>query len=52
MDKQLLRKAQKIKLIATDIDGVWTDSKMHYTEKGLSTLYIKWNCKFNNRSFT
>ena len=23
-----------IKLVATDIDGVWTDAKMHYTEKG------------------
>ena len=35
MDKKILDKAQKIKLIATDIDGVWTDSKMYYTEKGL-----------------
>ena len=35
MDKIILDKAQKIKLIATDIDGVWTDSKMYYTEKGL-----------------
>ena len=35
MDKKILNKAQKIKLIATDIDGVWTDSKMYYTEKGL-----------------
>ena len=35
MDKKILTKAQKIKLIATDIDGVWTDSKMYYTEKGL-----------------
>ena len=23
-----------IKLVATDIDGVWTDARMHYTEKG------------------
>ena len=23
-----------IKLVATDIDGVWTDAKMHYTENG------------------
>ena len=23
-----------IKLVATDIDGVWTDAKMHYTEDG------------------
>ena len=35
MDKKILTKAQKIKLIATDIDGVWTDSKMYYTEEGL-----------------
>ena len=25
---------QKIKLVATDIDGVWTDAKMYYTEIG------------------
>ena len=24
----------EIKLIGTDIDGVWTDAKMYYTEKG------------------
>ena len=35
MDKQLLKKANKIKLIATDIDGVWTDSKMYYTNAGV-----------------
>ena len=23
-----------IKLVATDIDGVWTDAKMHYTDNG------------------
>jgi len=34
MDKNLINKANNIKLIATDIDGVWTDSKMYYTEKG------------------
>ena len=31
----LLTKAKKIKLIATDIDGVWTDSKMYYTNEGV-----------------
>ena len=25
---------KNIKLVATDIDGVWTDAKMHYTENG------------------
>ena len=35
MDENLLKKARKIKIIATDIDGVWTDSKMYYTENGL-----------------
>ena len=25
---------EKIKLVATDIDGVWTDAKMYYTENG------------------
>tara|TARA_B000000475_G_C15996349_1_gene447041 strand:- start:9 stop:479 length:471 start_codon:yes stop_codon:yes gene_type:complete len=24
----------EIKLVATDIDGVWTDARMHYTDKG------------------
>ena len=28
------KKCKKIKLIATDIDGVWTDAKMHYTNTG------------------
>ena len=31
----ILKKAKKIKLIATDIDGVWTDSKMYYTSEGV-----------------
>ena len=31
----ILKKAKKIKLIATDIDGVWTDSKMYYTSDGV-----------------
>ena len=26
--------AHNIKLIASDIDGVWTDAKMHYTDRG------------------
>ena len=33
--KLLLEKAKYIKLVATDIDGVWTDSKMYYSEKGV-----------------
>ena len=33
MDK-LTKKAQKIKLVATDIDGVWTDSRMYVTKDG------------------
>ena len=35
MSKAIIEQAKHIKLIATDIDGVWTDSKMYYTEKGL-----------------
>ncbi len=27
-------KIQKIKMVATDIDGVWTDSKIYYSENG------------------
>ncbi len=34
MDKKLLNKLKKIKLVATDIDGVWTDTKMYYTDNG------------------
>jgi len=26
--------SSEIKLVATDIDGVWTDARMYYTEKG------------------
>jgi len=33
--KQIISKAQKIKLIATDVDGVWTDSMMYYDAKGV-----------------
>jgi len=33
MDK-LTEKARNIKLVGTDIDGVWTDSKMYVTPKG------------------
>ena len=33
MDK-LTEKARKIKLLGTDIDGVWTDSKMYVTPDG------------------
>ena len=35
MSKQVfIDKANNIKLIATDIDGVWTDARMLYTENG------------------
>ncbi len=30
----LIEKARKIKLVGTDIDGVWTDSKMYVTPEG------------------
>jgi YrbI family 3-deoxy-D-manno-octulosonate 8-phosphate phosphatase len=30
----LKSKASKIKLVVTDIDGVWTDAKMYYTADG------------------
>ena len=32
--ENLTKKARKIKLIGTDIDGVWTDSKMYVTPNG------------------
>ena len=34
MNKIIKNKCKKIKLVATDIDGVWTDSKMYYTSDG------------------
>ena len=34
MEQDLLDKIKPIKLIITDIDGVWTDSKMYYTADG------------------
>jgi len=34
INKKITDKAKKIKLIATDIDGVWTDSKMYYNNQG------------------
>jgi len=34
-DLSLNNKAKKIKLIATDIDGVWTDSMMYYNCDGV-----------------
>jgi len=37
MSKKLLKeKYSKIKLVASDIDGVWTDAKMYYTADGES----------------
>ena len=34
MDSELITKVKKIKLIATDIDGVWTDGTMVYSPEG------------------
>ena len=34
ISKQLQEKARKIKLVVTDIDGVWTDAKIYYTDNG------------------
>ena len=35
INNKIINKAQKIKLIATDIDGVWTDAKMYYSKEGV-----------------
>ena len=35
INNQIINKAKSIKLIATDIDGVWTDSKMYYSKEGV-----------------
>lgn len=34
ISEELQAKAQKIKLVVTDIDGVWTDAKIYYTADG------------------
>ncbi len=34
MNQQVIDKAKFIKVVATDIDGVWTDSGMYYTSDG------------------
>ncbi|MEA3286903.1 MAG: HAD hydrolase-like protein [Candidatus Marinimicrobia bacterium] len=34
ISNELKSKAGKIKLVVTDIDGVWTDAKMYYTGTG------------------
>ena len=34
ISEQLREKASKIKLVVTDIDGVWTDARIYYTDSG------------------
>ncbi len=34
VDKSVIEKCQKIKLVVTDIDGVWTDGTMIYSPEG------------------
>ena len=34
ISKSLREKAARIKLVVTDIDGVWTDARMYYTAEG------------------
>lgn len=34
ISEALIAKARKIKLVVTDIDGVWTDAKTYYTADG------------------
>ena len=43
--KQNIDKAKLVKLVVTDIDGVWTDSKMYYSNKGLymKAFHLRWN---------
>ena len=36
MSATIAEKARRIKLIVTDIDGVWTDAKMYYSAEGES----------------
>ena len=34
MNNNFIEKAKSIKVVATDIDGVWTDSRMYVTPEG------------------
>ena len=34
VNAELIKKIKRIKIVATDIDGVWTDGKMYYTNEG------------------
>jgi 3-deoxy-D-manno-octulosonate 8-phosphate phosphatase (KDO 8-P phosphatase) len=34
ISKEIIAKAQKIKWVITDCDGVWTDTGVYYSEKG------------------
>ena len=34
-NQEIMKKAKNIKLVATDVDGVWTDSKMYYSKEGV-----------------
>ena len=34
MNNNFIDKAKAIKIVATDIDGVWTDAGMYYTSSG------------------
>ena len=39
-NKKILEKAKNIKLIATDVDGVWTDSKMYYSSQAITGITV------------
>ena len=62
----LITKAKKVKLVGTDIDGVWTDARMYVTPEGewmkafstydgMATAMLKkkrhYRCYFNWRKF-
>ena len=43
MDKKILKKLKKIRLIISDVDGVLTDGGMYYSESG--EILKKFNAK-------
>ena len=43
MDKKILKKLKKIRLIISDVDGVLTDGGMYYSERG--EILKKFNAK-------
>ena len=49
--KALKEKINEIKLVVTDIDGVWTDGKFYYTDEGYFLNINRYFSAANNYNF-